>query len=56
MRTSDAHIARCCPRGFCQKARQIPSATLALAAVPGLGAPTSVAPDPGGRYLHVRLQ
>jgi hypothetical protein len=31
-------------------------AAISLPALPGLGAPTAVAPDPGGRYLRIQLQ
>jgi hypothetical protein len=31
-------------------------AAIALPALPGLGAPTAVAPDAGGRYLRIQLQ
>jgi len=37
-------------------AQLLSGTTLALPTVPGLGAPTAVAPDAGGRYLHVQLQ
>jgi hypothetical protein len=33
-----------------------PDAAIALPDLPGLGAPTAVAVDPGGRFLRVSLQ